>query len=552
MTSIRSLLRYLSCSGQARLLRRLLPAMVLMLVAAPAGAGMFGYATNEDGIHRINTQTGATTQVYSGTPFNGSTFAAGAAMRPSDGMLFFVFNNNNNQNVYRWNPATPATAPVLLGSTGNSVPYIHRLAFNPGNGNLYGIDVSGATLWLINQGNGSASSAATISGIPNNTSGDMAFNPVDGLLYAPIQSNNSTTATVYRIPLGGGTAVNVGTITGLSSSSALNSAMFGPTGILYIGGDSNNLKTAPLTGGGATTLGNMGISPQDFASVPAPSPTVAKSFAPATVGPSANSTLTLTLSNPYANPQPGAAIIDTYPAGLVNAPVPAASTTCGGTVSATAGGNSVSLAGGTLPGNGSCTITVSVRAASAGSYVNSVPANALTTVHASNDNTASATLTVANPSLTVVKSFIVVSDPYNGGTNPKAIPGADVQYTLQVANAGGGSTDANSVSVIDPIPANTRLFVGNLGGAGSGPVAFVDGTPSSGLNWTFTSLASGADDLEFSNNGGTIWTHVPVADGNGYDTSGTTHIRMRPKGAMAGSGGGGNPSFQLHFRVRIN
>jgi uncharacterized repeat protein (TIGR01451 family) len=146
----------------------------------------------------------------------------------------------------------------------------------------------------------------------------------------------------------------------------------------------------------------------------------------------------------------------------------------------------------------------------------------------------------------------VVSDPYNGGVNPKAIPGADVLYTLTIANTGGGTVDSNSIEVVDPVPANTRLFLGDLGGAGSGPLAFANGTPSSGLTWTYTSLASATDDLEFSNNGGSTWTHVPTADVNGYDTSATTHIRMRPKGTMAGASGGGNPSFQLRFRVRVN
>jgi uncharacterized repeat protein (TIGR01451 family) len=155
-------------------------------------------------------------------------------------------------------------------------------------------------------------------------------------------------------------------------------------------------------------------------------------------------------------------------------------------------------------------------------------------------------------SLTHVKSVQVVSDPFNGSTNPKAIPGAVMEYTLQIANSGGGNVDSNTVDVVDPVPANTRLFLGDIGS--SGPVVFVNGSPSSGLTWTFSSLGSVSDDLEFSNNGGSTWTHVPTVDGSGYDVSAppTTHIRMRPKGAMAGNTGSGNPSFQLRFRVRIN
>gem|GEM_PF-6324762 len=37
--------------------------------------------------------------------------------------------------------------------------------------------------------------------------------------------------------------------------------------------------------------------------------------------------------------------------------------------------------------------------------------------------------------------------------------------------------------------------MGDLGGAGAGPVAFVQGTPTSGLTYTFTALAGAGDDV---------------------------------------------------------
>ena len=153
------------------------------------------------------------------------------------------------------------------------------------------------------------------------------------------------------------------------------------------------------------------------------------------------------------------------------------------------------------------------------------------------------------PTLQVTKTAATESDPINGSTNPRAIPGGVKLYTLTVRNQGAGTVDNNSVSIVDKVPANTRLFVGNLGAPGSGPVAFVNGSPSSALTWTFTALNSVTDDLDFSNNGGTTWTYVPVPDGNGYDAA-VTDIRMRPKGLMPGGAGG--PSFQLQFRVVVN
>jgi len=159
-------------------------------------------------------------------------------------------------------------------------------------------------------------------------------------------------------------------------------------------------------------------------------------------------------------------------------------------------------------------------------------------------------LVTSGPSLLVAKSVAATSDPVNNTTNPKSIPGSVQLYNVRVTNQGSGSVDNNAVTIVDPVPANTRLFVGNLGGAGSGPVTFVNGSPSSALTWTFTALNSTTDDVDFSNNGGTTWTYVPVPDANGYDAAVTT-LRMRPKGTMPGNGGG-NPYFELRFRVTVN
>jgi hypothetical protein len=154
------------------------------------------------------------------------------------------------------------------------------------------------------------------------------------------------------------------------------------------------------------------------------------------------------------------------------------------------------------------------------------------------------------PTLHVTKLQQTVSDPVNATTFPKSIPGAVKLYRVQVVNQGAGSVDNNSVMIADRIAANTRLFVGNLGAPGSGPVAFVNGTPSSALTWTFTALNSLTDDLDFSNDNGVTWTYAPVPDANGYDAA-VTDIRMRPKGLMPGQGSG-SPNFELQFRVIVN
>ena len=159
-------------------------------------------------------------------------------------------------------------------------------------------------------------------------------------------------------------------------------------------------------------------------------------------------------------------------------------------------------------------------------------------------------LVTGGPALRVAKTVAPTSDPINGVTNPKSIPGSVQLYNLRVTNQGGGPIDNNAVAIVDNVPANTRLFVGNLGAPGSGPVEFVNGSPSSALTWTFTALNSTTDDVDFSNDGGTSWTYVPVPDANGYDAA-VTHLRLRPKGTMPGNGGG-DPWFELRFRVTVN
>jgi uncharacterized repeat protein (TIGR01451 family) len=85
---------------------------------------------------------------------------------------------------------------------------------------------------------------------------------------------------------------------------------------------------------------------------------------------------------------------------------------------------------------------------------------------ASNDYTVSAA------ALTVLKTATVISDPLNGTTNPKMIPGATVAYCIQVTNAAGGAT-ATGVAISDPVPTQMTYD--------SGYGVFVNGSVSTGV-----------------------------------------------------------------------
>ena len=157
---------------------------------------------------------------------------------------------------------------------------------------------------------------------------------------------------------------------------------------------------------------------------------------------------------------------------------------------------------------------------------------------------------VLAPKLLVTKQLVTVEDPINNTTDPKAIPGGQVLYTLSIANQGPGIVDNDSVVVTDAIAAGVCMKVADLGAAGSGPVAFQDGAPSSNLTYTFVSLASTTDDLEFSSDGGASFTYSPTANALGCDPA-ITHIRILPKGTFPADTGAGSPQAEFAFRVVI-
>lgn len=154
------------------------------------------------------------------------------------------------------------------------------------------------------------------------------------------------------------------------------------------------------------------------------------------------------------------------------------------------------------------------------------------------------------PALTVIKSNSLISDPINNAVNPKMIPGASVRYTLAASNSAAGTTDSNSTIFTDIVPAGMQLFVGDVGALGSGPISFTNGATSSGLTYSFVSLASTTDSLSFSNNGGTSFAYTPVPDPNGYDGN-VTHVRITLTGTFAGKTGATDPSLSIQMLMKV-
>jgi len=152
-------------------------------------------------------------------------------------------------------------------------------------------------------------------------------------------------------------------------------------------------STAPISAGTSATAcpAKLNVNPS--------APTVAETFSPASVGKNAVSTLAITLSNPNGFTLIQSSFSATLPGNLLIATAPAVATTCTGAgMSLTNTTTSLKLSGARIPASGSCTITVPIAGASAGSYASVIPAQALSTVPAGgNSASASATLTVTAP-----------------------------------------------------------------------------------------------------------------------------------------------------------
>ncbi len=151
---------------------------------------------------------------------------------------------------------------------------------------------------------------------------------------------------------------------------------------------------------------------------------------------------------------------------------------------------------------------------------------------------------VFKPAATLTKTSAPYSDPLNGTTNPKYIPGGVAEYTIVATTPASYSVSSNTIVIGDSTPVGSELIVADIGGAGSGPAGFAPGT--SGLTYSFVSLASAADNIDFSNNSGTSWTYTPVADANGADPAVTT-VRVRPQGTMAASS---SATLRLRYRIK--
>ncbi len=182
-------------------------------------------------------------------------------------------------------------------------------------------------------------------------------------------------------------------------------------------------------------------------------PAIYKSFATSPVAANGTSLLSVQLKNATGSATTGNSFTDTYPAGLVNAgnaseSIPA---NCGaGALTGTTGGNTLGIASTTIPANSTCTVNVSVKSATAGTYTNTATNNAsvtstaslvVTAISATNSTVSASPASVAADNSSTSTITVTLKD---GASNPVS------GKTVTLGTGGIGS------STISPSSATTN------------------------------------------------------------------------------------------------
>jgi uncharacterized repeat protein (TIGR01451 family) len=440
---------------RARLLFALLAPLVLLAFAPTAAAqapsiySIRGNATaGSNNIWYINPATGAETLVYTGYPGGN---AATLAQRPTDGMLFYVINDPSGQNgeVYRFNPNTPAVAPVLLGdigpsTSGGNVLSGFRLAFNQA-GTLYYMSGGGGAdndrLYTVNQATGQATPTVNITGTGNG--GDMAFS--GATLYIINQNRQLLSASVA-----GGAATNLGTVTfpGGATPGTIGLGVDGSRILITTTTTSASMYAITLPSLAASLVSNLSggtTATGDLSTIVVPQPdlSVTKTDGLTNVYQGLGVSYTVVVRN--NGTYTGAAnLVDTVPASLTGVTWTCAAS-AGSTCDAASGSGNAISTGATLAASGTATYTITGTVnVSSGTIANtataSLDANWLTESSAANNSATDTDTVVAAADLSITKT-----------TSSTFIVGSNASYTLTVVN-GGPQSAAGTITVTDILP----------------------------------------------------------------------------------------------------
>ncbi len=540
------------------------PTTVLVNAMGPEGLAfdasgrlyaLIGYGTADSRLVELNPSTGAI--LRSSIAFDPTFSLDGLTFDPFSGLLYATSMGGNA--LYSINPATLAATKIgTIPSPDGVITDSHGTLYIAARGDfrVYSYTIATATVTALTPVPGIDDLGAVILTPPSIT---KAFSPatifVGGTSTLTFVVTNPNAVLLNNVnfvdALPAGIQVSAtpavsgtcggGTITAVAGAGTVSLAnanipassnctfSVSVTGVAAspIGAPFNNCVTASATnaGPGAQSCATLTVTV-----APQP-PNITKTFSPLTTPLNGNTTLTFLITNPVATAVTGVAFADTLPAGVVVATPPNVSGACGGgTITATAGSGSVTLAGATLAGSANCTFSVSVTGTTLGLKTNTV----LVTSDAGPGNSSSASFTVLSaPGIS--KAFGAATIPLNGGTS--------LSFTVTNAN----TVALTGVAFTDTLPAGLTVATPNglSGSCGGGTItAAAGGTsvtlsgatlPASGsctFSLNVTGTAAGVQNNTTSSvtstNGGTgptaTATVTVVAPGNIVKTFGASSI----------------------------
>jgi hypothetical protein len=257
-----------------------------------------------------------------------------------------------------------------------------------------------------------------------------------GLVIAATPNLNNTCGGTATATAGSGSVtLSAGTLAA-SASCTVSVNVQGTTA-----GVKNNSVQVTSTEGGTGNTSNASVT------VVGP-PTIAKAFGAASIPLNGSTSLSFTISNANTTVAlSGVAFSDTLPAGLVISTPNGLNGPCGaGTITATQGTNVISLSGGTIAANSSCTFAVNVTGTAAGTQNNTT--GNVTSTEGGTGGTATASLNVEAPP-SIAKAFNPLTISLNGTTS----------LTFTITNPAANVQSLTGVAFTDTLP--TGLTVAN-------------------------------------------------------------------------------------------
>lgn len=285
-----------------------------------------------------------------------------------------------------------------------------------------------------------------------------------------------------------------------------------PTGLTF----ANTVPIGGVTGTGPDgAVQNTTAGTANVASISAGD--VGKAFSPTSIAQGGTATLTVTLYNRTQTPLTSVALTDVLPAGLTVAANPAATNTCGGTLTADPLATQIDLAGATIaarPAAGqeaSCAFSVRVTGSAVGSYVNVIAPGALSSAEGvGNPAQRSATLGIST-GLGATKSFapsavtaggrarakITVTNSSSGQLTNVQVNDSGFSVGLALANPANAATTCPGAPTIvaNPGAASAQLVGATLAAGASCDFSFDVATTGAGP-WSNTIPIGGISSAE--------------------------------------------------------